>query len=45
MKILVTVGKSNVQIYIVDDYFSNEYRLFFVSVGQEEAFFENPGKP
>ena len=46
MKYKVRLPASNLEnrMMIVDDFSTNEHRLFFVSVDQEEAFFDNPGK-
>jgi len=46
MKYMVKLPANNLKnrMMIVNDYSANEYRLFFVSIDQEEAIFDNPGK-
>ena len=46
MKYMVELPESisESRMMIVDDYGCNEYRLFFFTIEQEEAFFDNPGK-
>ena len=46
MKYMVKLPTSDLEVrmMIINDYSANEYRLFFTSIEQEEAFFDNPGK-
>ena len=43
-KVKLPTSDLEVRMMIVNDYSANEYRLFFTSIEQEEAFFDNPGK-
>ncbi len=46
MKYKVELPANSIEnrMMIVTDYSENEYRLFFSSIEQEEAFFDYPGK-
>lgn len=46
MEYMVKLPANNLEsrMMIVADYSTNEYRLFFVSVDQEEHFFNNLGR-
>jgi hypothetical protein len=46
MKYLVEEPKTSqhARMMIVSDYGAHEYRLFFMTVDDEENFFDNPGK-
>jgi hypothetical protein len=38
-------SEAHTRMMIVTDYSTNEYRLFFLTVREEEDFFDFPGKP
>jgi len=43
-KVELPASQQETRMMIVNDYSNNEYRMFFFSIDQEEAFFDHPGK-
>jgi len=43
-KVELPASQQKTRMMIVTDYSTNEYRIFFESIDQEEAFFDYPGK-